>query len=113
MTAEIKQLAEVDFTLWHHRSTDNTCFLERSNLASFNIAKLCVEKSSNPCPKAAGTVGTLSSRHLYAFALQWAQEYRDDSFDNVIRMDECTVQMESHRCFARRKHGETPQPKSR
>ena len=52
---------------WRRRSTDNTCFLERSNLASF--AKSRVEKSSNPSPKATGAVGMLSSRHLYIFAL--------------------------------------------
>ena len=45
------------------------CFRKRSNLASFDIAKLCIEKSSNPSPKATGVVGTLSSRHLYASAL--------------------------------------------
>ena len=29
--------------------------------------------------------------------LQWAQEHRGDTFDDVIWTDECTVQMESHR----------------
>ena len=45
--------------------------------------------------------------------LQWAQEHRDDLFDDVIWTDECTVQMESHRRFACRKRGEAPRPKPR
>ena len=45
--------------------------------------------------------------------LQWAREHKDDSFDDVIWSDECTVQMESHRRFVCRKHGETPRPKPR
>jgi transposase len=45
--------------------------------------------------------------------LQWTQEHRDDSFDDVIWTDECTVQMESHRRFACRKRGEAPRPKPR
>ena len=38
--------------------------------------------------------------------LQWAQEHRGDSFDDVIWTDECTVQLESHRRFACQKRGE-------
>ena len=43
--------------------------------------------------------------------LQWAQEHIGDSFKDVIRTDECTVQMESHHRFTCRKHGEAPKPK--
>ena len=45
--------------------------------------------------------------------LAWAQEHRDDSFEDVIWTDECTVKMESHRRFACRQHGEAPRPKPR
>ena len=45
--------------------------------------------------------------------LAWAQEHLDDSFEDVIWTDECTVQMESHRRFACRKLGEAPRPKPR
>ena len=45
--------------------------------------------------------------------LAWAQEHDDDSFEDVIWTDECTVQMESHRRFACRKLGEAPRPKPR
>lgn len=37
----------------------------------------------------------------------------NDSFDNVIWTDECTVQMESHRRFCCRKVGCAPKPKPR
>ena len=45
--------------------------------------------------------------------LNWAREHLQDTFDNVIWTDECTVQMESHRRFACRKRGEAPRPKPR
>ena len=45
--------------------------------------------------------------------LEWAQQHLNDSFEDVIWSDECTVQMESHRRFAYRKHGEAPRPKPR
>ena len=45
--------------------------------------------------------------------LEWAREHKDDSFDDVIWTDECTVQMESHRRFTCRKLGEAPRPKPR
>ena len=45
--------------------------------------------------------------------LTWAQEYKDDSLDNVIFTDECSVQMETHRRFCCRKEGEAPRPKPR
>lgn len=45
--------------------------------------------------------------------LQWAQQHLGQSFDDVIWTDECTIQLESHRRFACRKHGEAPRPKSR
>ena len=38
--------------------------------------------------------------------LTWAQQHLSDSFEDVIWTDECTVQMESHRRYACRKHGE-------
>ena len=46
-------------------------------------------------------------------SLTWAQEYKDDSFDNVIFTDEFSVQIETHRQFCCRKEGEAPQPKPR
>ena len=45
--------------------------------------------------------------------LEWARAHLNDTFDDVIWTDECTVQMESHRCFCCRKQGETPRPKPR
>ena len=45
--------------------------------------------------------------------LDWAKEYKDDDFTNVIYTDECTVQLETHRRFCCRKKGETPKPKPR
>ena len=45
--------------------------------------------------------------------LTWAQQHLNDTFDDVIWTDECTVQMESHRRFAYRKRGEAPRPKPR
>ena len=45
--------------------------------------------------------------------LDFARKYRDDTFDNVIWTDECTVQMESHRRFCCHKRGEAPRPKPR
>ena len=45
--------------------------------------------------------------------LTWAQEYKDDDFNNVIYTDECTVQMETHRRYCCRKQGEAPRPKPR
>ena len=45
--------------------------------------------------------------------LEWALENKDDTFDDVIFTDECTVQMESHRRFCCRKEGEAPRPKPR
>ena len=45
--------------------------------------------------------------------LAWAQQHLHSSFEDVIRSDECTVQMESHHRFACRKRGEAPRPKPR
>ena len=45
--------------------------------------------------------------------LDWAQDNINNSFDDVIWTDECTVQLESHRRFCCRKRGETPKPKPR
>ena len=45
--------------------------------------------------------------------LAWALKYKDDTFDDVIFTDECTVQMESHRRFCCRKQGEPPRLKPR
>lgn len=45
--------------------------------------------------------------------LQWAQQNRHDSFDNVIWSDETTVQLENHRRFCYRKEGEKPRTKPR
>ena len=43
----------------------------------------------------------------------WAVQYKNDDFDNVIYTDECTVQLEAHRRFCCRKQGEAPRPKPR
>ena len=45
--------------------------------------------------------------------LAWARDNLNDSFDDVIWTDECTVQMESHRRFCCRKIGHAPKPKPR
>ena len=45
--------------------------------------------------------------------LAWARQHVDDTFEDVIWSDECTVQMESHRRFCCRKRGEAPRPKPR
>ena len=44
---------------------------------------------------------------------EWAVQYKDDEFDDVVFTDECTVQLEAHRRFCCRKKGETPRPKPR
>ena len=45
--------------------------------------------------------------------LAWVRDNLNDSFDDVIWTDECTVQMESHRRFCCRKIGQAPKPKPR
>ena len=45
--------------------------------------------------------------------LLWAQQYLNDSFENVVWTDECSVQLETHRRFCCRKRGEPPRPKPR
>ena len=45
--------------------------------------------------------------------LTCVRENLNDTFDDVIWTDECTVQMESHRRFCCRKIGQPPKPKSR
>lgn len=45
--------------------------------------------------------------------LNWAQQNRDDDFEDVIWTDECTVQLENHRRFCCRKVGQRPKPKPR
>ena len=45
--------------------------------------------------------------------LHWAQANLHENFDNVIWSDETTVQLENHRRFCYRKHGEKPRPKPR
>ena len=45
--------------------------------------------------------------------MQWAHEYKDDGFADVIYTDECTVQIESYRRFCCQKKGEAPCPKPR
>jgi transposase len=45
--------------------------------------------------------------------LLWCQENLNTDFANVIWTDETTVQLENHRRFCRRKHGQKPRPKPR
>ena len=45
--------------------------------------------------------------------LVWARENVDIDFKHVVRTDECTVQLQSHRCFCCRKRGEPPKNKPR
>ena len=45
--------------------------------------------------------------------LEWAQQHRSDTFDEVVWTDECTVQLETHRRFCCRKRGEPPRNKPR
>ena len=40
----------------------------------------------------------------------WAEAHQNDSFENVIYTDECTIQMETHKRFCCRKQGEAPRP---
>ena len=43
--------------------------------------------------------------------LEWARDNIGDDFADVIFTDECTVQLETHRRFCCRKHGQAPKPK--
>lgn len=43
--------------------------------------------------------------------LEWCEQYKYDSFDDVIWTDESTIQLEAHRRFCCRKQGQTPRPK--
>ena len=45
--------------------------------------------------------------------LEWAQQHRNDEFDNVVWTDECSVQLETHKRFCCRKNGEPPRLKPR
>ena len=45
--------------------------------------------------------------------LEWAQRYLNDHFDDVVWMDECSVQLETHKRFCCRKQGEPPRLKPR
>ena len=45
--------------------------------------------------------------------LEFARNHRNDTFDNVIFTDECSVQLESHRRHCCRKQGEPPKNKPR
>ncbi len=45
--------------------------------------------------------------------LEWAWNHQGYDFAEAIWTDECTVKMESHRCFACRKRGEAPRHKPR
>ena len=45
--------------------------------------------------------------------LDWAQQYLNDNFDNVIWSDECSVQLETHKRYCCRKQGEPPKLKPR
>ena len=40
--------------------------------------------------------------------LQWSEQHKDDNFDDVIWIDEATVQLETHRRFCCRKVGQAP-----
>ena len=43
--------------------------------------------------------------------LDWTLQHMDDTFEDVLYTDECTVQLENHRRFCCRKHGQRPKPK--
>lgn len=45
--------------------------------------------------------------------LEWALENEGLDFDDVVWIDECTVQLESHRRFCCRKVGHRPRNKPR
>ena len=43
--------------------------------------------------------------------LEWAHQYRDDNFENVLWTDECSMQLENHRRSCCRKQGQHPKLK--
>ena len=45
--------------------------------------------------------------------LQWAREYRDNNFENVVWTDETSVQLETHKCFYCHKLRQKPRYKPR
>ena len=45
--------------------------------------------------------------------LSWAQHHLQDTFDDVVWTDECSVQLETHERFCCRKNGEPPRLKPR
>jgi hypothetical protein len=45
--------------------------------------------------------------------LSWCLENQNNDFSNVVWTDETSVQLESHRRFCHRKHGQKPHPKPR
>ena len=44
---------------------------------------------------------------------EWAERHLDETFDDVVWTDECTIQLETHRRFSCHKRGEQPRPKPR
>ena len=45
--------------------------------------------------------------------LSWCLENQNNDFNNVVWTDETSVQLENHRRFCHRKHGQKPRPKPR
>lgn len=113
VTAEIKQIVEDQMRL-----DDETTAVQLYRLLKdkgYNISLRTILR----CRSALGWTfrGSAYCQHIRAKnkekRLVWAREYLDDTFDDVIWTDECTVQMASHRRFCCRKRGEPPKLKPR
>ena len=113
VTAEIKQIVEDQMRL-----DDETTAVQLYRLLKdkgYNISLRTILR----CRSALGWTfrGSAYCQHIRAKnkekRLVWAREYLDDTFDDVIWTDECTVQMASHRRFCCRKCGEPPKLKPR
>ena len=114
VTAEIKEWVEAQLTL-----DDVTTAYQLQRLLTEKGYSVSLRTVSR-CQTSLGRTFCIYLRLLSADhgcnrtkRLAWARQHVDETFEDVIWSADCTVQMESHKRFARQKHGNAPRPKPR
>ena len=111
ITATVKQLVdqkmelddESTATQLHRMLPDNGIYISLRTILRCRTALGWTFRSNAYCQ----LIGDANKQKT----LEWAHQYRDDDFENVLWTDECTVQLENHRRFCYRKQGQRPKPK--
>ena len=112
-TSEVKQLEEQQMRLDDETTAIQLFFLLRDNNVTISLATILRARTALGWTFRGSAYYQLIRDVNKQKRLEWAQANLGDSFEDVIRTNEYTVQMESHRRHSFRKIGEAPRPKPR